>query len=60
MSSIEEFLKAKEVRKRGAQFDDENWEEPKLKRLCEDSVARDDLKCDAGVSFQRRLFASSN
>ena len=60
LSSIKEFLKAKEVRKRGAQFDDENLEEPKLKRLCEDSVAREDWKCDAGISFQRRLFASAN
>ena len=60
LSSIKEFLKAKEVRKRGAQFDDENSEEPKRKRLREDSGAREGLKCDAGVSFERRLFARSN
>ena len=60
LSSIKEFLKAKEVRKRGAQFDDENLQEPKQKRLGEDSGAREDLKCDAGVSFERRLFAHSN
>ena len=53
LSSINEFLKAKEVQKRGAQSDDKNLEEPMLKRLCEDSVSREDLKSDAGVSFQR-------
>ena len=60
MSSIKEFLKAKEVRKRGAQFDDENSEEPKRKRLREDSGAREGLKYDAGVFFERRLFVRSN
>ena len=60
LSSIKQFLKAKEVRKRGAQFDDNNSEEPRRKRLREDSVGREDLKCEARVSFERRLFARSN
>ena len=60
LSSINEILRAKEVRKRGAQFNDENSEEPERKRLREDSNAREGLKCDAGVSFERRLFACSN
>ena len=60
LSSIKEFLKAKEARKRGAQFDDDKSVEPRRKRLREDSVGREDLKCDARVSFERRFFARSN
>ena len=60
LSSIKEFLQAKEVRKGGAQFDDDNSQEPRRKRLREDSLGREDLKCDARVSFERRLFTRSN
>ena len=56
---INEFLKAKEVRKRGAQFDHDNSEDPRRKRLRENSVGREDLKCDARVSFERRIFAET-
>ena len=59
LSSIKEFLKAKEVRKHGTQFDDDNSEEFKRKRLREDSIGREDLKYDARVSFERRLFSQT-
>jgi len=61
LSSIDkEFLIAEEGWKCGAQFDDENGQEPKVKGLHEDSVTIEGLKCDGRVSSEGRLFARSN
>jgi len=45
-----EFLRAEEGRMRGAQFNDENGEEPRMEKQDEGSVTIEGLKCKERVS----------